>query len=120
MKKRERFSFFQKNKDLSEKEWPRAESEPEWPRGEPIEKPMFVPPPPKKLCELCQQRSSGFRKFDCNHLFCGSCANHHETMFNQCPTCRYVLNNDIHHMFASEMPVIPSYDEFEYQEGLNE
>jgi hypothetical protein len=117
MKKGERYTFFQKQRSNRTNQ--------EWPRGEKTDEkltvaiPTFVPPPPKKICTLCQQRSSGFRKFSCDHLFCGACAEHHETLFNQCPTCKYVLNPEIHHLFATELPNIPSYDAFEYEPDLN-
>jgi len=132
--KKERYSFFQKEKQTrrTDQEWPRAKTDDEWPRSRGGQdtcfapprsekaNPTFVPPPPKKICQLCQQKASGFRKLACEHLFCGSCADHHETLFNQCPTCHCVLNPDVHHMFASELPVIPSYESFDYPSDLNE
>lgn len=118
--KKERYSFFQKQtSNRTDQEWPRARTQQDWPRAENA-LPTFVPPPPKKICTVCHQRSAGFRKLVCQHLFCGSCADHHETLFNQCPTCHYVLNQDVHHMFASEPPAIPSYDAFDYLIDLNE
>jgi hypothetical protein len=52
-------------------------------------------------------------------LFCGSCADKQETLFNKCPTCKFVLNPAIHDLFECTMPDLPTYDAFVYPD-LNE